>query len=88
MASISGLGAATVPDRCLAQAPGSGLPRVPLHRSGEPVVVKTWVVEGKMQGRFSYQCEVCGYCGGNYATQKQAQVYADIHAAMQVPEHR
>jgi hypothetical protein len=49
---------------------------------------KTWVVEGKVPGRFSFECEYCGYCGGNYATREQAQKYADIHGSYDVPEHR
>ena len=51
-------------------------------------MVKTWVVEGKRLGRFSFECEYCGYCGGNYAIRETAQVYADIHAKYEVPEHR
>lgn len=49
---------------------------------------RTWVVEGKVLGRFSYECEYCGYCGGNYSTRDEAQIYADIHSALEVPEHR
>jgi len=49
---------------------------------------RTWVVEGKVLGRFSYECEYCGYCGGNYANREEAEVYAEIHGSMQVPEHR
>jgi hypothetical protein len=51
------------------------------------MMARTWVVEGKKQGCFSYECEYCGYCGGNYPTWDEAQVYADIHANMKVPEH-
>jgi hypothetical protein len=47
----------------------------------------TKVVEGKVQGRFSFECIVCGYCGGNYATREEAQKYADLHANMKAPEH-
>lgn len=49
---------------------------------------KTWVVEGKVPGRFSYDCEYCGYCGGNYKTREEAEHYARIHGAMNVSEHR
>lgn len=52
------------------------------------MIAKTWVVEGKMMGRFSFECEYCGYCGGNYPTREQALFYADIHANMPVPEHK
>jgi len=52
------------------------------------VSARTWVVEGKVLGRFSYECEYCGYCGGNYSTRDEAQIYADIHSALEVPEHR
>jgi hypothetical protein len=50
--------------------------------------VVTKVVEGKMRGRFSYECSKCGYCGGNYATREEAQKYADIHRDMKAPEHQ
>lgn len=52
------------------------------------MTVTTAVVEGKLQGRFSYKCSKCGYCGGNYATWAEAQRYADLHQAMKAPEHQ
>jgi len=43
---------------------------------------------GQDVGAIFLECEYCGYCGGNYATRETAQVYADIHAKYEVPEHR
>jgi hypothetical protein len=51
-----------------------------------PAITK--VVEGKFPGAFSYECEYCGYCGGNYATPEVAQVFATRHGEMDCPEHR
>jgi hypothetical protein len=48
----------------------------------------TRVVEGKKQGCFSFECSKCGYCGGNYPTRQDAQMYATLHQDMDVPEHR
>jgi hypothetical protein len=49
---------------------------------------KTKVIPGKIPGRFSFTCEYCGDCGGNYPTRIEAQRYADIHGSYEVPEHR
>jgi hypothetical protein len=49
---------------------------------------KTWVMDGKVPGRFSFRCEYCGDCGGNYLTREMAQDFANRHGAMEVPEHR
>jgi hypothetical protein len=52
------------------------------------MAVTTFVVEGKLPGRFSFTCSKCGYCGGNYATREEAQRYADLHRDMKAPEHQ
>ena len=51
-------------------------------------VTRTWVCQGKVPDRFSFECEYCGYCGGNYATADEAEVYAQLHAQLKAPEHR
>lgn len=52
------------------------------------VAAKVWVIPGKVPGRFSYECEYCGACGGNYETREVAQHFADIHGGWDIPEHR
>lgn len=52
------------------------------------MIAKTWVVKGKLLGRFSYQCEFCGYCGGNYPDRDVAQAHANRHSQLNVPEHK
>lgn len=54
------------------------------------MTVTTKVVEGKIPGRFSYECSRCGYCGGNYSTREMAQQFADLHQSMNMnaPEHK
>lgn len=52
------------------------------------MAAKTWVIPGKVPGRFSYECEYCGACGGNYESKDVAQHFADIHGGWDIPEHR
>jgi hypothetical protein len=45
-------------------------------------VLTVQVVDGRAPDRFSFECSLCGHCGGNYTTREQAQTYADIHREM------
>jgi hypothetical protein len=50
------------------------------------MTVRTKVVEGKVQGHFSFECSQCGPCGGNYPTVEDAHRYADIHTKLPHPK--
>jgi hypothetical protein len=46
------------------------------------------VVPGKVLGRWSFECNFCGHCGGNYADAETARTFAETHAGLDCPEHR
>ena len=50
--------------------------------------VRCIVIPGKVPGSWSYDCEFCGDCGGNYKSRDMAQVLAIRHGETDCPEHR